>query len=142
MPLLEKGIRAATQRMPKMLSPGAHAAVDLALAGSFAILGAVAWRRNRKASVCAFIAAATELGLSLATDYPAGAIDWISFPTHGEIDSGLSGLIGSMPSLMGFGYEWPSGIFHLQALSIAALTGLTEFRHSNNRPRVAGPRVA
>jgi len=135
MALLEKGVRAATQRMPKMFSPRAHAAVDLALAGSFAVLGALAWKRNKKASLCAFVASAAELGLSLITDYPAGVTDWISFPTHGELDIGMSGLVGSMPSMMGFGDEWPSGIFRLKALSIAAVTNLTDFSDDSQRTR-------
>lgn len=128
MPMLEKGVQAVTNRLPKVISPKTHAIIDFALAGSFIVAGIVSWKqRHKKAAINSFIVAGAELGVALTTDYPGGIAHLISFPARGKIDAGLSGLIGSMPNLMGFSDEWPSWFFRSQAMSMAAVSGLTDF---------------
>lgn len=128
MPLLESGVRALSNRMPKVISPQTHAIIDFAFAGSFILAGALTWKGQRKKSaISSWIVAGTELGLSLVTDYPGGVVPLISFSTHGKIDAGISGLIGSMPSLMEFSHEWPSWFFRAQGMSLAVVTGMTDF---------------
>ena len=139
MPLLVKGVQIAARRMPKVISPTVHAVIDLALAGSFIVSGIMAWRRGQqKAALGAWIVAGTELGLALCTDYPAGVVRAISFANHGKIDAGLTGLIGTMPSVMGFDDEEPSGMFRTHAVAVAAVTGLTDF--SGDRQLASGRR--
>jgi hypothetical protein len=138
MPVLEKGVQMMTNRMPKVVSPRAHAIIDYALAASFAVAGARSWRGSKKAAISAFIIAGAELGVAMITDYPGGVAGLISFPAHGTIDAGMSGLIASMPNLMGFGDERQAWFFRVQAMSMAAVTGLTDFeyeRHGTGRYR-------
>ena len=40
MALMQKGVALAAGRMPKKITPRAHAALDYAIAGSFALMGA------------------------------------------------------------------------------------------------------
>lgn len=128
MPLMEKGVETIANRMPKIISPKAHAIIDYGMAGSFIVAGAVAWKGEHKAAaLSSWIVAGAELALSMMTDYPGGVAKLISFPTHGKIDAGMSGLIGSMPNLMRFSDEWPSWFFRSQGMTMAAVTGLTDF---------------
>jgi hypothetical protein len=127
MPLLEKGVHMATGRMPKIISPKVHAIIDFAMAGTFFLMGALAWKRSKKAAISSFICGGAELTTSLITDYPGGVWPLISFPTHGKIDAGFSGLIGSMPNLMGFSDDPGSWFFRGQGIAMAAVTGLTDF---------------
>lgn len=128
MPLMEKGVHSIADRMPKVISPKIHAVIDYSVALSFIAVGAAAWRRRQKiAAISSFIVAGAELGLSMITDYPGGVARLISFPTHGQIDAGMAGMVGSLPNMMGFSGEQPSRFFRMQALSIAAVTGLTDF---------------
>jgi hypothetical protein len=125
MPLLEKGVHTVANRLPKVVSPRTHAFVDYALAGSFVAAGVAALKTNEKAAISAFIIASAELTMSMLTDYPGGVAKLISLPTHLKIDTGMSGLIGSMPNLMGFSKERHSRFFRGQAMAMAALAALT-----------------
>lgn len=128
MPLLDKSVHTIAGRMPKVITPTAHAVIDYGLAAAFAAVGMAAWRRQQKvAAISSFIVAGAEMALSMITDYPGGVASLISFPTHGKIDAGMAGMVGSMPNLMGFSGEQTSWFFRIQAMSIAAVTGLTDF---------------
>ena len=127
MPLLEKGVRLVTDRMPKVISPKVHAIIDYAFAGSFFLMGALAWKKSKKVAISSFVIAGAETGLAMSTDYPGGVFRAISFPTHGKIDAGFSGLIGSMPNVMGFDDAASSWFFRSQGMALAAVTGLTDF---------------
>lgn len=128
MPLMEKGVETIANRMPKIIGPKTHAIIDYSMAGSFIVAGALAWKGEHKAAaLSSWIVAGAELALSLMTDYPGGVAKLISFPTHGKIDAGMSGLIGSMPNLMRFSDEPSSGFFRTQGIALAAVTGLTDF---------------
>lgn len=136
MPLLQKGVQMLTRHMPKAISPTAHAILDLAFAGSFLVAGILAWkRREHKAAISSWIIAGSEVGLALATDYPGGVARLISYPTHGKIDAGMSGLISSMPQLMDFASERMGSFFRVQAMSRAAVTGLTDFENKGRALR-------
>jgi hypothetical protein len=128
MPLLEKGVKTIADRMPKVISPKTHAIIDYGMAGSFILAGALAWKGNQKtAAISSWIVAGAELAVSMMTDYPGGVAKLISFPTHGKIDAGFSGMIGSMPNLMRFTGEWPAWFFRSQGMAMGAVTGLTDF---------------
>ncbi len=127
MPLMEKGVRAVANRMPKVIPPKIHAIIDYGVAGSFLLVGIKAIRADKKkAGISAVIVAAGELALSMMTAYPGGIAEVVDYPTHLKIDAGLSGLIGSMPNLMGFSDDWESWFFRSQAMAKAAVTGLSE----------------
>ena len=127
MPLLDTAARAVTNRLPKVISPRTHAVIDYLVAGAFIAGGVALWGRHKRAALCALIVGAAETATSLITDYPGGVTKSISFPLHGKIDAGMSGLVGSMPSLFGFEDDGEATFFRGQAVAMAAVTGLTDF---------------
>jgi hypothetical protein len=54
----------------------------------------------------------------------------ICFPTHGRIDIGMATLVASLPGMMGFKDDAESRFFDMQAVALAAVTGLTDFTGS------------
>ena len=73
MALLQKGVALAAGRMPKMISPRVHSALDYAVAGSFLLMGALFWKRNRRAAIGSLLCGGATAAVSLLTDYPGGA---------------------------------------------------------------------
>ena len=130
MALIQKGVTALTDRMPKVISPRTHAIIDYATAGSFLVAGALLWKRNRRAAVGAMLCGAMEAGTAMMTDYPGGVSPVISFETHGRIDAGFAGFVATLPNLLMFGGEPEAMFFRGQGVGIAAVTGLTDFRES------------
>jgi len=53
----------------------------------------------------------------MLTDYPAGALDVISYRTHGRIDGGLAAVTATLPRLMGFANEPEAKVFGALALA-------------------------
>ncbi|MFB3915316.1 MAG: hypothetical protein ACE14M_01195 [Terriglobales bacterium] len=139
MPLLEKGVHTLTGRMPKVISPKVHAIIDYAVAGSFLLAGALAWKRDKKSAISSFIVGGAGMGIAMTTDYPGGVWKLLSFPTHGKIDVGFAGMISSMPNLFGFDNAAGSWFFRSQGMAMAAVTGLTDFR-GRETERMAWPR--
>lgn len=131
-----------TNRLPKVISPKAHAIIDWSTVGTLALMGALFWKSRKRAAIAAWSAAAGEATISLLTDYPGGVADVISFPTHGKIDAGTAGAIAMLPTILGFGDEMKALYFRIQGIAIAATTGMTDFEamerpHRNVRRRVA-----
>ena len=90
MAILDSGVRMLSNRMPKMITPKAHAIIDYATAAAFFGMGAYLWRKNRRAAVASLICGAAEVGTAAVTDYPGGMRPYISFEQHGKIDSIMS----------------------------------------------------
>lgn len=127
MALMEKGVQALAERMPKVISPKAHAIIDYATAGSFFVAGALLWRRNKRASLGAILCGAMEAGTAMMTDYPGGIKPVLSFQTHGRIDAGFAGFVATLPNVLMFGGEREAMFFRGQGVAMAAVTGLTDF---------------
>ena len=127
MPLLHNMTQWATNRMPKVINPTAHAIIDYGMAAAFFGMAAVFWKRNKRAALSCLVCGGTETVTALLTDYPGGVTDAISYETHGRIDFGMSGLISSMPHMLRFSDEKEAAFFRLQGLTMAAVTGLTDF---------------
>src|ERR1019366_1646203 len=102
MALLHKGVALAAGRMPKMINPRVHSALDYAVAGSFLLMGALFWKRNRRAAIGSPLGGGANPAGSLLTDYPGGARKIISYPMHGQIDTGLIAMTAAMPRLVNF----------------------------------------
>ena len=51
MPILTSATHVLTRRMPKIISPKAHAVVDYITAGAFLLTGAFYWSRNKRAAL-------------------------------------------------------------------------------------------
>jgi hypothetical protein len=127
MPLMQKGVAAAAGRMPKVISPKLHAIIDYVVAGSFFLMGALFWKRNKSAALSSFICGGAVTATSLITDYPGGVAKLISFPLHGKIDMGLAGVCYAMPDLMGFDDDREKWFFRVQALNETTVVAMTDF---------------
>ena len=89
MPLLDQAAKWTTNKMPKVITPKAHAIIDYAMAASFFGMAAFFWRSNKRAAVSALVCGAAETITAFCTDYPGGVVKEISYETHGTIDFGL-----------------------------------------------------
>lgn len=134
MPMLERTAKWATNRLPKVINPTAHALIDYAHAAAFFGMAGLFWRKNKRAAVASLFCGAAEVMTSMLTDYPGGVVRTISFQTHGAIDFGMSGLVASLPGMFRFSDEPEARFFRLQGVTIAAVTGLTDFT-GTGRPR-------
>jgi hypothetical protein len=129
MPLWQEGLHIAMGKSPKAIQPATHALIDCAIAGTFLLMAARLWQRNRRAAIGSLICGGAAAANIVLTDYPGGALDFISYKTHGRVDSGLAGITAAMPRLMGFSGEPEARAFGMMALAETAVSGLTDFKH-------------
>jgi hypothetical protein len=134
MALLQKGVALAAGRMPKMISPRVHSALDYAVAGSFLLMGALLWKRNRRAAIGSLLCGGATAAVSLLTDYPGGARKIISYPMHGQIDTGLIAMTAAMPRLVNIEDDREAKFFARQALAKTAITAMTNFDYDQRKP--------
>ena len=127
MPIMQNAIKVMTNRMPKVVSPKTHAIIDYATAAAFIGMGIFLWRRNKRAAMASLICGGAEAATSLVTDYPGGIWKLMNFSVHGGVDVGMATLVASMPEIMKFEDENSARFFSMQAMNIAAVTGLTDF---------------
>lgn len=127
MPLMQKAVKLATDRMPKIISPGVHAIIDYATAAAFLAMAAKNYRRNKKAALSCAICGTGELLTAMFTDYPGGLTKAISFRTHGVIDVGVATMVASMPNILKFEDDDESRFFTMQSVAMSAVAGLTDF---------------
>jgi hypothetical protein len=127
MPISTKLTELATKPLPKMISPGMHAAIDWGTAAAFLTAGALLWKKNKRAALGAMISGELIGSLIFLTDCPGGVWKKISFETHGKIDPGVSALVASMPNLLGFSDEKESKLFQSIGIGLAAVRSLTAF---------------
>jgi len=127
MPLLQKGLRLAAGRMPKVVKPRAHAVLDYAVVGSFVLTGVLFWRRNKRASFGSLICGAAAALNVLMTDYPGGRYPYITYKSHGHADAGIAGLTAAIPRILNFEDEPEARIFAAQAMAETAIASLTDF---------------
>ncbi|SRR5690242_15487731 len=135
MPILQKGVAALANRMPKVISPKGHAIADYATIGTFFLLAGLFWGRNKRAAIAALICGGSELATTLLTDFPGGVAKVISFPTHGKIDMGLAATAASMPSFMGFDDDPEAKWLRIMGLNVTAVTAMTDFEQLRREPR-------
>jgi len=136
MALMQKGVALAANRMPKMISPRVHSALDYAVAGSFLLAGALFWKRNRKAAIGSLLCGGATAAVSLLTDYSGERNKPISYPMHGQIDAGLIAMTAAMPRLVNIERDREAAFFSRQALAKTAITAMTNFdRAPRRRPR-------
>ena len=136
MPLVQKGILAFSDRIPKVISPTAHAVADYATLGGFILMGALLWKRNRRAAIASLACAGAEAANTLLTDFPGGVAASISFQTHGRIDACLAAAAGSLPNFLAFAEAPEARFFRLMGLNITLVHALTDFGSSQLRPHL------
>jgi len=133
MTLMQKGVKVVAGRMPKMITPRAHAALDYAIAGSFLLMGALFWKRNRRAGMGSLLCGGATAAVSVLTDYPGGVKKVIPYPLREQIDTGLVAMAAAMPRLMNVEDKRDRKFFSRQALARTAITAMTNFDHGDGR---------
>ena len=132
MALLHTGARFAAQRMPKVVQPRVHAVLDYAVAGAFFLMGAMMWRRHKRAALASFTCGAAKALNSMVTDYPGGVVPVIDYDTHGRVDAGLAALTAAAPRFLGFADEDEARFFSGAALAETVITGLTDYEEATS----------
>ncbi len=130
MPFLERLTAKVTDRMPSMITPRVHAALEMASAGGFLLYAASAWGRDKNVAVTSAGCGLFLLANAAVTDYALSSDSRLQFDAHGRIDIGLAAMIGTLPSFMGIKDKYDARFFRIQAVALAALAGLTDFNQS------------
>lgn len=133
MALLQKGVALAAGRMPKKISPRVHSALDYAVAGSFLLMGALFWKRNRRAAIGSLLCGGATAAVSLLTDYPGGVRKVIPYAMHGQIDGGLIAMTAAMPRLVKIENDRAAKFFSRQAIAKTAIVAMTNFDHARGK---------
>jgi hypothetical protein len=131
-------------KLPKAVSPEAHAIIDWVTFGTFFTAGALLWNKNKRASLAAYLCADIVGSLVFLTDVRGGVWKKLSFETHGRIDPGLAGLAASLPSMLAFEGEKESRFFTWMGIAMAVAGGLTDYKEgsSNRETRLRESRAA
>lgn len=115
------------KRLPKVIDARTHGLIDYAHCAFFFTVGALMWRRNRRAAAAALGTGAFVLVQSLLTDYPLGATPVISLAEHGKMDAALAATSPLIPRLFGFSGTGAARIFEANGVVAAAVVGMTDF---------------
>lgn len=126
MPMLQRGVAALAGKMPKVICPKTHAIIDYVTIAGFFLMGAMFWKRNKRAAVGSMVCGAAEASTALMTDFPGGIAKLISYPTHLKVDMGLAATCSALPNLMGFDSESEAKYFRLMGLNITGVAAMSD----------------
>ncbi len=118
---------------PKVISPKTHAAIDYAVAGGTLLAAGLIWGRNRRAAVGLLGVGAAELATAAMTNYPGGLFKILDLQTHRRLDFGQSGMIASMPRLLGIQDTKSATVFTVESAVAAVVNALTDFSRAGLR---------
>jgi hypothetical protein len=121
-----------SRRLPKVVDPGTHAALDYLTVSAFLLMSGLFWGRHRRAAATALINAGMVLGVSMLTNYPGG-LKKISLRAHAKADIMQMLAAAGLPSTMGFGNSGAALPFRLQALNEALVISVTDFDNQGTR---------
>jgi hypothetical protein len=125
-------------RVPKVIDPRTHAALDYFTAAAFFVAAGLLWKKPA-AVATALINGGMVLGMSLLTDYDGDGRRPISFPTHGKLDIVQASLAMFLPTALRFGSEPEALFFRAQALNEGMVVALTDFQSSRREQEEAEP---
>jgi hypothetical protein len=124
----ETTIPNAFRRVPKLISPRAHAWLDLAVTTYFLGLGVwFAMRGKGRAATAAFVNGGMVAGVSMLTDYDGDGRKPISFKMHGTMDAVQATTAALAPVLHGFAGKPEAKYFYGQAGNEAAVISMTDW---------------
>ena len=127
MPIMQKGIAAFSDHLPKVITPKTHAIADYATLGGFVLMAALFWKKNRRAAVAATACAAAEAANTLLTDFPGGVAKVMDFRTHGRVDLALAAATSALPGFLGFSGKPGGKFFTMMGINITAVGAMTDF---------------
>ena len=133
MAVLISAADALTRRLPKLISPKAHAAGDYLTAGIFLAASTLFWRNNKRAALGAVACGGLRLVSSALTDYDGDGSSLVSLQLHSRVDMGIAAMSAAIPELIGIKEPGPKRFFIGQAIFITALANLTDFRPTARR---------
>jgi hypothetical protein len=128
-------VEKAVDRLPKVISPNTHAALDYLIVGATFLAGAWLWNRNRRAAVTALAAGVSGLGTVLSTKFPGGVFPKMSFARHAQVSMGQTAALAAAPMLLGFGRKPGAWLFPAHAAIIGIVDAMTDFRGSRKERR-------
>jgi hypothetical protein len=109
------------------ITPGQHAVLDYAVAGTFLIAAMSQWHRHRPAARLALLNGGMVAGLAMLTDYPGGVFRTLSFQGHRTGDLVQAALAGLGPVLFGFAGDKEATFFYGQAASEVGVIAATDW---------------
>jgi len=118
----------AAERLPKVISPSTHAALDYLIVGATFLIGVWLWNRNRRAAVTALAAGLSELGTVLSTKFPGGVFPAMSFTRHAQVSMGQSAALAAAPMLLGFARGQGAWMFPAHAAIVGIIDAMTDFK--------------
>ena len=124
---------AVTRRLPKLLSPKAHATGDYLSAGIFLAASALFWRYSKRAALGAAACGGLKLVSSALTDYDGDNSNLISLSLHRRTDIGIAAMSAATPELIGIKEPGPRRFFLVQAIVMTALANVTDFKPEVSR---------
>jgi hypothetical protein len=138
----EATIPDAFRGAPKIISPGVHRWLDVAVTAYYGVLGAIfASRGKGGAAAAAFINGGMVAGMSMMTDYYGTGEKPISFKLHGTLDAVQAGIAALGPVIHGFADEPESAFFYGQAGNEVLVIATTDWdagmRSSRRRRKAA-----
>ncbi len=136
MPLLQKVLQIAADKLPKVVGPTTHALIDYGLVGSCLLMGAMSWRHSKRIAIGSVICGGAVAVNSMLTDYPGGLCKIISYQTHGLIDAELARLASAVSRLMRLEDGPETMFFNILGLSETALLGMTDLGYYERRSEV------
>src|ERR1039457_3468224 len=90
-------------------------------------MGALFWKRNRRAAIGSLLCGRATGRRRLPTRSPRGARKVISYPMHGQIDTSLIAMTAAMPRLVNIEDDREAKFFARQALAKTVITAMTNF---------------
>ena len=139
---LARNIADTVERLPKIIDPRTHAALDYFTAAAFFIAGGLFWPWNRRAAASALINGKMVLGMSMLTDYDGDGRRPITFATHGKLDALQAGLAATLPMILGFSHEPGSLFFRMQAMNEMMVIALTDWESERSRLKAVKAGIA
>ncbi len=122
--------------VPKVISPKTHAIIDYLVAGATLTAAGLMWNRNRRAAIGLIGVGAAEVATAAMTNYPGGVFKMLDLQTHRRLDMGQSGMMATMPRLLGIRGS-AAKIFTGESAFAAVIAALTDFSRRAERQAAA-----
>jgi hypothetical protein len=117
------------KRGPKVISARTHAVIDYIHSGTNFLVGAILWKRRRRAAAKgAFALGAGVLANALMTDYPLGVFRLYPFKAHGVLDYCVAAASGFMPEMLHMRKNSPEAkFFRAQGAGETGIAAVTDY---------------
>lgn len=122
--------------MPSFIDAKTHAIIDYVHAGTNFIVGALFWKRNRRAAIGALSLGAGVLANALMTDYPLGVYRLYDFKVHGMLDYGVAATSAALPPLLGIHNTPQAKFFYIQGVAEAGTAGVSDYTDNSGSKRL------